>query len=81
LKGPIDALQNAASYNYYANSTFTKEGRYYLPSAMADMQHSSGDDLTSVRNRFTDRKNENKISIDKIKAAQVNASTDGDKGK
>ena len=38
LKGPIDALQNAVSYNYYANSTYTANGRYILPSAMAEMQ-------------------------------------------
>lgn len=28
LKGPIDALQNAASFNYYANSTFKTTGMY-----------------------------------------------------
>ena len=40
LKGPIDALQNAVTYNYYANSNFTKEGMYILPSAIADLQDS-----------------------------------------
>jgi len=40
LKGPIDALQNAVSFNYYANSTFTSKGMYILPSAMASMQSS-----------------------------------------
>lgn len=38
LKGPIDALQNAVSYNYYANSNFTDKGRYKLPSDVADKQ-------------------------------------------
>ncbi|MDA3779151.1 MAG: hypothetical protein PF487_02780 [Bacteroidales bacterium] len=28
LKAPIDALQNAISFNYYANSTFTDKGVY-----------------------------------------------------
>ncbi len=40
LKGPIDALQNAVSFNYYANSTFTDQGLYNLPSKIADSQAS-----------------------------------------
>jgi len=40
LKGPIDALQNAVSFNYYANSNFTNKGMYVLPAAMASMQSS-----------------------------------------
>lgn len=31
LKGPIDLLQNAISFNYYANSTFTDKGIYSIP--------------------------------------------------
>ena len=38
LKGPIDALQNAATFNYYANSSFTAAGMYGRPSAEADKQ-------------------------------------------
>jgi hypothetical protein len=38
LKGPIDALQNAVSYNYYANSTYSNEGVYALPSKAAENQ-------------------------------------------
>ena len=38
LKGPIDALQNANSYNFYANSSYTSKGRYILPAAMAEQQ-------------------------------------------
>ena len=38
LKGPIDALQNAVTFNYYANSTFTDRGMYNRPSAEADKQ-------------------------------------------
>jgi len=38
LKGPIDALQNAATFNYYANSNFTNTGMYARPSAEADKQ-------------------------------------------
>ena len=46
LKGPIDALQNAVSYNFYANSNFTKEGMYILPSAMAELQDSYRNGVT-----------------------------------
>ncbi len=35
LSGPIDALQNAVSFNYYANSTFTDKGMYSRPSKVA----------------------------------------------
>ena len=40
LKGPIDALQNAVSFNYYANSNFSSEGMYKLPSDVANKQES-----------------------------------------
>lgn len=40
LKGPIDALQNAVSFNYYANSTFSNDDIYALPSRVADNQES-----------------------------------------
>ena len=38
LKGPIDALQNAVTFNYYANSTFTNKGMYARPSDEANKQ-------------------------------------------
>ena len=38
LKGPIDALQNAVSFNYYANSSFSDVGMYKRPSIEADKQ-------------------------------------------
>jgi len=38
LKGPIDALQNAVTFNYYANSTYTDKGMYKLPSDAASKQ-------------------------------------------
>ena len=31
MEGPIDALQNALSFNHYANSTFYKKGMYSTP--------------------------------------------------
>jgi len=39
LSGPIDALQNAVSFNYYANSTFTDKGMYAAPSSVANLQN------------------------------------------
>jgi hypothetical protein len=38
LKGPIDALQNAITFNYYANSNFTSEGLYNRPWKEAENQ-------------------------------------------
>ena len=38
LRTPIDAIQNAVSFNYYANSTFTKEGLYSTPARVEEAQ-------------------------------------------
>ena len=38
LSGPIDALQNAVSFNYYANSSFTDKGMYARPAEEASKQ-------------------------------------------
>jgi len=40
LKGPIDALQNATTFNYYANSNFTDKGLYNRPAEEASKQAS-----------------------------------------
>lgn len=54
LVGPIDALQNAVSFNYYANSNFTNAGMYYRPSTEANNQKSYMDGiLTSERNKLS----------------------------
>lgn len=53
LKGPIDALQNANSYNYYANSSFTSKGRYELPSRMADEQAAYREAVITAENNST----------------------------
>lgn len=57
LKGPIDALQNAVSFNYYANSTFKNDfGPYEAASNAADKQKSYNDRLvTSKNNEFKER--------------------------
>jgi hypothetical protein len=53
LVGPIDALQNAISFNYYANSNFTNAGMYFRPSVEADNQKSYMDGiLTSEQNKL-----------------------------
>ena len=36
--GPIDALQNAVSFNYYANSNYSNEGLYARPAEEASKQ-------------------------------------------
>lgn len=48
LKGPINALQNAVSYNHYANSNFSNKGIYKLPSAIADKQYGDSNDLDDL---------------------------------
>ena len=62
LKGPVNALQNAVSYNYYANSTFTNKGIYQLPSAMADYEYTKGTDTTKA---FEERNKKFKDSLNK----------------
>jgi len=52
LIGPIDALQNAIAYNYYANSTYSGQGLYAKPSKAAT------DNATYRENiNITDKKN------------------------
>ena len=48
LKGPIDALQNAVTFNQYANSTFSKDGMYYRPSTEADKQEAYMSNILTV---------------------------------
>jgi hypothetical protein len=55
LKGPIDALQNAVSFNYYANSSYSSDGMYKLPSNQADKQESYINGiLTTEKNNLED---------------------------
>jgi hypothetical protein len=60
LSGPVSALQNAVSYNYYANSTFTNKGIYQLPSAMADYEYNKGSDTIKA---FVNRNNKFKADL------------------
>lgn len=68
LVGPIDVLQNAVSYNYYANSTFSKEGIYKLPSTIASLQQAfnSGTDNSQTNQHMEEMKQRNdRYNIDK----------------
>ena len=49
LKGPIDALQNAITFNYYANSNYTNQGLYARPSAEADNQQAYIDNILTLQ--------------------------------
>ena len=44
LKGPINALQNAITFNYYGNSTFYNTGIYADATKMETLQYSPNDD-------------------------------------
>ena len=46
LEGPISVLQNALSYNYYANSTYTDEGIYKIPTNIAINEYKLGEKIT-----------------------------------
>lgn len=62
LKGPIDALQNAVSFNYYANSTYTDRGMYKLPSNIANEQDSYIQGiLTDEKNKLNEKYKDYKI--------------------
>jgi hypothetical protein len=45
MRGPIDALQNAVSFNYYANSTFYNDGVYAKATAAENAQFSEKGDV------------------------------------
>lgn len=49
LRAPINALQNAVSFNYYANSTYKNTGTYKTPSSVEDAQESVNKDYLKKR--------------------------------
>jgi len=51
LKAPIDALQNAISMNYYANSSYTDQGIYSKPFKVASRQREANEDLVARETR------------------------------
>ncbi|MFW6246920.1 MAG: hypothetical protein ACOC22_01960 [bacterium] len=58
LRGPINALQNAVSFNYYANSTYTNQGIYGTPSGVEAQQYGNGDSITTENEDQTEQTNE-----------------------
>ena len=58
LKGPIDALQNAVTFNYYANSNFSDKGMYARPSEEATNQKTYMDGIiTNEQDKLMDAHN------------------------
>lgn len=51
LEGPISVLQNALSYNYYANSTYTDKGIYKIPTNIANDEYKLGGKMTPTNSQ------------------------------
>jgi hypothetical protein len=49
LKGPIDALQNAVSFNYYANSNFSNKGVHARATEVAENQNSYNQGIKATK--------------------------------
>lgn len=63
LSGPIDALQNAVSFNYYANSTFSDRGGYYHKAVQSETDQNSYDEgLATSRNTENKKNTKRKLS-------------------
>jgi hypothetical protein len=70
LIGPVDALQNAVTFNYYANSNFTNNGMYSRPTIEANNQKAYMDGiLTSENKTLTDAYNKRQKVIKAIQSA------------
>jgi hypothetical protein len=71
LIGPVDALQNAVTFNYYANSNFTNNGMYSRPTEEANNQKSYMDGiLTSENKALTDAYDKKEKAKKAIQSAQ-----------
>jgi hypothetical protein len=66
LKGPVDALQNAITFNYYANSNYTNAGLYFRPSAEADNQESYINGILSTEKQNLENKFRAKLEREKL---------------
>lgn len=67
LKGPIDALQNAVSFNYYANSTFRNDfGPYEAASNVESLQHGNKEDAKNLADKINKRTETRKPFINKV---------------
>jgi outer membrane protein OmpA-like peptidoglycan-associated protein len=73
LKGPIDALQNAVSFNYYANSSFSKEGMYSRPSQEADKQEAYINGILTTESKHLNTQFDlNAVASDYLKTIGIN---------
>lgn len=63
LKGPIDALQNAVSFNYYANSSFSDKGVYRKSSKEAENQEGYINGVLTTKNGELNTAYDNLINI------------------
>lgn len=59
LKGAIDVIQNAESFNYYANSTFYKNGVYQYARKVEDAQVKASETATNAKGEARWGKNVN----------------------
>lgn len=65
LIGPIDALQNAVSFNYYANSTFSDKGMYFKPSNEANNQKSYMDGILATEKKSLENKEKARLDLER----------------
>lgn len=70
LKGPIDALQNAAAFNYYANSTFTDIGLYKRPTDVANAQEEYINGILAEKRKTLENAYDDKIKTDNSNSSQ-----------
>ncbi|MFW6243290.1 MAG: hypothetical protein ACOC2W_03935, partial [bacterium] len=59
LKGPIDALQNAISFNYYANSTYKDTGVYKIATEAEQKQSDYENSIETTNNQNNNNDNNN----------------------
>jgi len=55
LAGPISVLQNAVSFNYYANSTFKNTGTYATPSLIEALEFGDKNGITTLNSEKLNR--------------------------
>ena len=71
LEGPIDALQNAISFNYYANSTFGKTGMYVTASNESEKQSKYMENILSAeKNKISNNIKSTTEEVNKNKNAK-----------
>ena len=72
LATPIDALQNAVSFNYYANSTFSNNGIYQTATRVEDQQLSVRDQIIQdTQSGILDRNDEIRRKIEANSQGQI----------